>query len=290
MSLSQLLFNNRKLSCDNSKSFFPQACDQTYLPNDSTQAPFKRHLCGTSVRKKASYSIEASVALPVFMGFAVCVMFFIRIIMTGWAIDNAMTKAVDMVAVSDDAPSVYAAEALFYEELLRSGVSPDAIYGGKAGISLLESKADEKNVTLCAAYRVNLPIRMFSGKGIFLYQKKSARIWNGYDPKEDAGDELTVFVTPYGRAYHRIRGCPYINPSVSCVSASSVSLRRNCGGHRYKICPMCKGKAGDMVYITSWGDCYHGSASCSGLKRTIRAIKLSEAEAKYHSCPKCGGG
>ncbi len=290
MSLSQLFLYSIKMSIYNSKSFFPQACERIYLPKNSTQAPIKRHLCGTSVRQKASYSIEASVALPVFMGFAVCIMFFIRIIMTGWAIDTAMTKAVDVVAVSDDTPSVYAAEALFYEELLRSGVSPDSICGGISGINLLESRVDEKDVSLCAAYRVNLPIRMFSDKGIFIYQKKSARIWNGYDPKEDTGDDLIVFVTTYGKAYHRTRECPYINPSISCVPAASVFFRRNCAGHRYSACTMCKRRAGNMVYITSWGDCYHSSVSCSGLKRTIRAIKLSEAEAKYHSCPKCGGG
>ncbi|MCR5097385.1 MAG: hypothetical protein K6B14_00390 [Lachnospiraceae bacterium] len=229
-------------------------------------------------------------ALPVFMGFAVCVMFFIRVVMTGWAIDTCLTETVDTMAVCSEDPNIYAASALFYGKLLSSDVKLDgAVLGGTAGVYLGESSVDDKNITLTAAYRINLPIRLFSGQGIFIYQKKSARIWNGYDPHEGAGDEEYVYVTPFGRAYHRSRECPYINPSIRSVSVSSVGDLRNSGGHRYTICPLCGRDAGSSVYITSWGDCYHGRVSCSGLKRTISMMKLSEAMEKYHACPKCGG-
>ena len=271
-------------------SLFPQAKNINSIEKDSVRYYFKRHLCRISGRKKASYSIEASVALPVFMGFAVCILFFIRVLMIGWAIDESMTFAVDTVAVSSDSPSVYAAEALFYEQLLTKGVGVDAIQGGVTGINLMESSVDEKDVTLSATYRVRLPVRLFSREGLFVCQKKSARIWNGYDPKEQGDDGLLVYVTPYGSAYHRSASCPYINPSIVGVGMDGIGDKRNSGGHRYGRCPMCGGEAGDTVYITTWGECYHGSISCSGLKRTLYRIELSEAKEKYHPCPKCGSG
>ena len=287
MSQSQL-FTVSNWEPSETKSPFPRARVKFSAYNTKSHDHSRRHLCRLSDRRKASYSIEASVALPVFMGFVVCILFFIRVLMTGWAIDDAMTKAVDTAAVCED-PSVFMAEALFYKELLSGDVKMDAVMGGAPGIVMAESSADEKNITLCATYRVNLPIRMFSDKGIFLYQTKSARIWNGYDPKEDSGDDIYVYVTPYGKAYHRSKSCPYINPSIRGVSLSKVPDMKNSGGGKYKICPMCKRDVSDTVYVTSWGECYHGSISCSGLKRTITMIKLSEAEEKYHACPKCGG-
>ena len=290
MSLSQNITNTSQKTIGKVKTLFPQVSKDNRITITHWWHLLKRHLFRTSDRKKASYSIEAAVALPIFMGFVVCIMFFIRVLMVEWTIDCAMTEAVDTIAVSDDEPSVYAAQALFYEKLLTGDIGLDPIQGGVLGINLFDSSVDKKNVTLSASYRVGLPIRMFSHQGIYIHQKKSARIWNGYDPHEDSGDEKLVYVTPYGRAYHLSRTCPYINPSIVAVKKSEVSDRKNNGGHRYSICPMCGGKAQDTVYITSWGECYHSSVDCSGLKRTLNMIKLSEAKEKYHECPKCGGG
>ena len=301
MSLSQLMKIIINIILCLIKSLYPQTrqfvasdsivnLQKDNLPPKKLWFQLKRHLCQLSGRKKGSYSVEAAVALPVFMGFAVCVMFFIRIVMIGWAIDDSLTQTVDTMALVSDQPNIYAASAMFYGKLLSNDVKLDgAVMGGTAGVFLGESSVDDKNITLTAVYRVNFPIRLFSDKGIFLYQKKSARIWNGYDPNEASGDGEYVYVTPYGRAYHRSRDCPYIDPSIKSMSLTSVKGLRNSSGHSYDQCPLCKKPFADSVYITSWGECYHNSVSCSGLKRTISMVKLSEAKKKYHACPKCGG-
>ncbi len=296
MSLSQRYINQSLKLLFVAESLFPQTFDETRkdhasLPPSSSWCRLKRHLCRPSDRKKGSYSIEAAIALPVFMGFVVCILFFIRMVMIGWAIDTSLSETVDTMAVCDEDPSVYAAGALFYGKLLSGDVKLDgAVLGGPAGVILTESSVDEKDITLTAAYRVNLPIASFFKNGLFVYQKKSARIWNGYDPHEGSDSGEYVYVTPYGVAYHRSLECPYINPSIRSVARSSVSMQRNNSAHRYGACPMCKKKIGETVYITSWGDCYHGDISCSGLKRTLNMVRLNEAALKYHACPKCGGG
>ena len=285
MSLFQYKFLTKQNIKFEVKTLFPQVCANLYR---ISLRQFKRHLYRASGRKKGSYTIEASVALPLYLAFAVCILFFIKILIVGWGIDNAMTEAVDTIALSADEPSVYAAELLFHEKLIAGGVDTGIIEGGRLGINLLESSMDGKSITLCASYRVKLPFKMITGRALWIYQKKSARIWNGYDPHELMEDESYVYVTPYGRAYHRSLSCPYINPSISGVNLSGVSGKRNNSGGRYSLCPMCGDECGDIVYITTWGDCYHGNINCSGLKRTINHIKESEAGGRYHPCPKCG--
>ena len=61
---------------------------------------------------------------------------------------------------------------------------------------------------------------------------------------------------------------------------------------KYKICERCchgiTPQDGEEVYITIYGDRYHKSRTCSGLKRTIREIMLSQVGNRA-PCSKCGG-
>ena len=113
--------------------------------------------------------------------------------------------------------------------------------------------------------------------------------WTGY---ERAGflaeDEETVYITETGMVYHRDYHCNYLELSARMVPAEIVEDLRNESQGKYYPCERCAHKgAGSGVYITDYGDRYHTSLSCSGLKRTIYAVPLSEAVGKG-ACSKCG--
>lgn len=87
--------------------------------------------------------------------------------------------------------------------------------------------------------------------------------------------------------YHRDYHCNYLELSIRTVNAGTVDDLRNNDQEKYHPCDKCvHGSAASQVYLTDYGNRYHNSLSCSGLKRTVYAIPVSEAVGKG-ACTKC---
>ena len=120
----------------------------------------------------------------------------------------------------------------------------------------------------------------------------SARAWTGRDEasfsEEDFLDEAQyVYVTENGEVYHTFSDCTHIDLSISAAGISAVENLRNENGGRYSACEKCPDENGtDTVYITQYGDRYHSSLSCSGLKRSVRLVEISKAEG-LSECERC---
>lgn len=117
--------------------------------------------------------------------------------------------------------------------------------------------------------------------------------WIGYDLSQGEGSaaaekEEMVYVTKSGSAYHRERSCIYLNPSVEMMGLVQAQTAVNRNGTVYTACEICSPKDG-IVYVTETGSRYHGTVTCSGLRRTIDCMTLQDAvSAGYHACPRCG--
>ena len=63
---------------------------------------------------------------------------------------------------------------------------------------------------------------------------------------------------------------------------------RNENGEKYHKCELCADKINkfERVYITNYGNKYHTDLNCSGIKRTIEMVRLSDVEGKG-ACSKC---
>ena len=126
------------------------------------------------------------------------------------------------------------------------------------------------------------------------YNKVRVHAWTGADrgngnSEENEKPENMVYVTVSGSVYHKKLNCSHLNLSVTKVSGGSVSSRRNENGEKYHACESCsRGQApGSTVYITKSGNRYHNDKNCSGLKRSVRLVKESEA-GNLHACKRCG--
>ncbi|MCD7826157.1 MAG: pilus assembly protein [Clostridiaceae bacterium] len=118
---------------------------------------------------------------------------------------------------------------------------------------------------------------------------------HSYDGKTMAGEadaeNVYVFIAENGTVYHREEGCVYLNPGIQEITFDQVAEKRNRSGGKYSMCERCcksvelTGTSG--LYITPYGDSYHVTRQCPGLKRTVRKVLLSEIGA-MPACSKCG--
>ena len=148
-------------------------------------------------------------------------------------------------------------------------------------------------IRLYDAQILSLPFAPLSfGKEIAV-RSAVVRCWVGYTGESfqnRAGGEI-VYLTPGGAVYHKSRDCTYLRLSIRQISFTDLEGERNLSGGRYTSCEYCsrRGQPGGTVYLTDHGDSYHSSINCQGLKRTILAVPLSQAEGRP-CCSRCGRG
>ena len=116
------------------------------------------------------------------------------------------------------------------------------------------------------------------------------RKWTGYDAASVVvtnEEKEWVYITPTGNAYHRNPNCSYLNPSIHSAVSSEIGEYRNLLGERYRQCETCKDVTlTGICFYTEYGNRYHTTLKCSGLKRTIYSVLLSETGGR-HLCSKC---
>ena len=149
---------------------------------------------------------------------------------------------------------------------------------------------EDDKVDIIALYEVSGLFRFNGMKGIPMYSRFYGHVWNGYDVENQGNmetGEIYVFITENGTVYHRNRNCTYLNPSVKAIYFDDLKEKRNENGAIYYACERCGNANSTVVYITDQGTRYHTSLECSGLKRTIYSIPLSEVGGRS-PCSKCG--
>lgn len=274
------------------------------------------HSRGTSrcTCPKAVLTIEAAIVLPFFVCFMVFILYFFRVLQTQTCVAQSLQYAGRKTAAEyslsadtndqngqnsiledmkeSDLSGLLKAKAYFYKQLKKQKCPTQYIHRGISGISFLQSDFSKDYIELKAIYKMTLPINLFSKINFRIVQVSKCRKWTGYDPKQDTQSEQDhwLYYTEYGTVYHADRSCTHLDLSIRGVTAAQVSSKRNNSGGKYHKCDKCGNKSSEngMVYITDYGDRYHSSLTCSGLKRIIYMIRKSKATDK-RMCSKCGG-
>ena len=157
---------------------------------------------------------------------------------------------------------------------------------------ILEDGADVNNdlviMTKVQALKPMIPIMGFDTARTFV--NCQIRKWTGYDvtggPSTNE-DEEWVYITPTGSAYHRNPNCSYLNPKIYSAVSSQIGKYRNASGEIYRQCESCRDiTITGICFYTEYGNRYHSTLKCSGLKRTIHSVLLSEVGGR-HLCSKC---
>lgn len=252
------------LSKRNCKLSFVKTSLQTDSKNNTCFSRVKRFLCSKRIssyllyQKEGSVTIEAAIAIPVFL-FAILNLMSV-ILMFG----EYSTNLADM----HQRAKWLSVHAHVEEEGLNVG--NDIIMQTKV-ISL----------------QPLFPVMAFpEGKTIVNCR---IRKWTGYDVTTASGmekEEEWVYITPYGESYHMSRECRYLSLKIKAGLMTEIGSYRNKSGEIYRSCEICGKNGTGLCFYTDYGNRYHTSLYCSGLKRTIYTVKKSEA-GNRHACSGC---
>ncbi|MDE7478350.1 MAG: hypothetical protein K2M91_10445 [Lachnospiraceae bacterium] len=253
-------------------------------------------------------TVEACFVLPFFLFAFLNIISIVEIYRLQGNMSAAMHETVKQMAVYGyeyqqiSGGSVGAAESLGLTYLYAAGkvraklgtayLENSPLSGSASSISWLRSSVMQKDdcIDLVAEYRIEPPAAVVGWKQRMMYNRMRTRAWTGYDNAGNSGgmnEEEIVYITPEGSVYHRSRGCSYLKLSIVAVDKSFVDTQRNQDGSKYYPCGDCGASCGSTVYITSYGNRYHSTLGCSGLKRTVMAVPISEVGGRG-ACSKCG--
>lgn len=160
------------------------------------------------------------------------------------------------------------------------------VAGGTYGIRVTNPKVldDEGFICLAVRYQVQIPVPFLRNLSIPIGVQVRQKAYTGYsDNGEMNAEEQYVYLAEYSSVYHVSRSCSHLKLTIIPVSEGMIRTAYS----ELEPCAYCGTQQTGTYYITETGDCYHTSMQCSGLKRTVRRVKLSEASG-YAPCSRCG--
>ena len=240
-----------------------------------------------------SLTVEAALVMPILVMAAALVLSLFLLL----GLEIQMSEACQYVAGTMAASSIQTdePETVFGYVCARQLMSTyqkehgsDRWPGMEAAENLIlaGSEFSGEQIRIRVSYRLKLPLSFGRWSCIPVTQQVVYRKWIGVSDGGGGTDEDYVYVTPYGSVYHQSTGCRYLDLTVRAVGRTEVEKLRNKDGSIYYACHCAKGASGS-VYITDYGTSYHGKIDCSGLKRTVNKIPLSEVGGR-HPCSQCG--
>lgn len=278
--------NKAKKSLPGAKAFL--YCSRKYNKRETPQ-----YIC-----QKASLTVEAAIILPLFVCFFAFLLFYFRVMQVQLSVQSALEETGRSLALlsvkelekpDEDIGYFALAKGMMYLGLKDDKLLEQYVSGGAVGVSLLTSEFDGDYILLNANYVMRFPVKLFGNQDFLICQKTRFRKWNGWHSLAESGNyEEWIYITEYGEVYHMRASCPYLDLSIQKISRTEIDEKRNYGGEIYEECERCGDKKTptSLVYITTYGDKYHFSINCGGLKRTIYQKKLSEVGG-MRACSKC---
>lgn len=257
----------------------------------------------------ASATVEASLVIPLYIYAVLAVAYVIQIIGIKSTMYKAMYNSTRQLAAyayaverterfSGAAAKKAVTSALAKQYLLSSlpgeYISQNRISRGQSGIRVYAGFSEQLNneISIKVSYQLNNPFDVFGIGTVDITQQCSSAAWLGQTSGEDFADtdssKERVYITEQGTVYHKSRQCTYLNPSIRQITQEQLDTARNSFGAKYYLCERCGKRSGSGIYITDYGEKYHYDKNCSGLKRSIFSVPLSEVQDKG-ACSKCAG-
>lgn len=285
------------------KDHMKQSIDKPRKENDSHVARLlfiiRIHFSQTqkerasSFTSKGSMTLEAALSASFFFFAIVSMIYMFEIMVTQTNIRSALhavSKEVAQESYVNPVIPTTKMEQRIAELVGEESLERSLVVNGSSGLDCSASKKywNTTIMDLSVRYEMEIPILMFRIPVIVKEEVIRVKGWTGYEVKLTEEIENTmVYVTEYGIVYHADMDCSYLELSLKTVDEADIANLRNQSGAVYKECSSCRSdRVGSKVYITDYGDKYHHSLGCKGIKRNIYAISLSDVHG-LGGCSKC---
>ena len=277
--------------------------DQKSRKNKNIPNPFPRRMSlfasfSWKNMVPASMTVEASMALPLFLFFFLHLMSCVEMIRLHgkltFALWDAGKKLTIYGAVVEetemDLPDIGVSYLYVENSLVRLlgkeylEESP-LVYGWK-GLNFLASEYNEDVVDIALTYEVHPKVTIFPFSYSRMGNRFLGKTWTGYDVEGDVAKY--VYVTLYGEVWHSTPDCTHIFIDIKPAARKNIGTLQNDVGASYRLCELCAEEQWrDVVYYTPQGECYHKVKDCSALIRYMRAIEWNP-NIPYRECSRCG--
>lgn len=256
--------------------------------NDKVQTDTSLQEVPQSILLSGSLTVEAALVFPLFLFALVTILFFFRVLQINKLTWDALAATGSRMSLELGAEedSLLKASLYFHKELLKENLPDTFLVGGRAGIGWSGTRLDGEYVDLCIRYKCRLPVSLFGVGNIPISQRVRMKKWTGSSGNwGEQANEQVVYITPNGSVYHLTKDCSHLRLSTKIMEKEAVKASG------YTACLLCGMEQGlySFYYVTDEGRKYHTRLSCSGLKRTIYVVRLSEAGDRA-VCSRCGGG
>ncbi len=234
-------------------------------------------------RNQGSASLEATLVMPVFLLAMISLfMMFQSVLVEAQVYEAAAETAEYMAEIAYlEAANTAVAYLRFPQYVDETEMVERYVKHGVSGVQFLGSEIGDEYIVLRVSYAME-----HLGARSFTIRKRAytGAAWEDTETDAAHAEAAYVYVTDNQAVYHTTRQCSYLRLQ---IRASTLEQAKQSG---YNACAFCgKDVQGTQVYVTNEGDRYHGSLTCSGLKRTVYRKKKSEV-AGLAACSRCGAG
>ena len=277
---------------------------QVHFPLIKKDISVKRVLLSASFQaKQGSLTIEAAMALPLFLFAVIILMTPMKLINDGRKIQIALegtgeelSQYVSALKELKRGEDLSAAGLNELPDSLLEGITEQSIllyarmkmgeyevYQNAESVSFLRSSIlkDKETIDLIVDYRIRLPFPVLGLKSVPMSARCFRRAWIGntlLHEDESPDIEEMVYVGRDSTRYHRKRTCHYLYNYIRAVNETDLDSIRNTGGGRYKPCSRCSSlaKESGIVYIMPSGEKFHSSRECTAITAYVRLVPISE--------------
>lgn len=301
-----ILKSSKKSSLHVSENPFMHMYKLLILDKQRIQLRHGRTPCVT-FRNKGSLTIETALVLPIFLFLLIGILQLSRALQTEGAVRISLWEVGKRLSTyayvteyggeKEQNDKLFGAGALTYTYtafLAQEGKeywNQSMVSGGSGGFSFLLSSylKEDGYLDLIVTYDLRIPFPLTGDIYLPQIQRCRVRGWIGETGGSEEKEQM-VYITESGTVYHLTKDCSHLTLTIQEISPGNLPQARNSGGGKYSPCEKCgkKPMQGKNYYITKDGDCFHTMRSCSGLKRTVLMIPISQVGGRS-LCKRCGG-